>query len=172
VLFRTTQRVRDWLKVVDTKLLRDNAVQTDSNKEWYCNLFVIHRRKCLLFTHSTSLFSFLIAGVRQADARDFGNLFRSQAALALAAEGFTTNQIAYLLDTASDQIGKTENRSVLGSMNDFIHMGRFYASQVGTLEELDIQEINREMNVAPMSYIGMQSATRALRNLLQSANIE
>jgi hypothetical protein len=172
MLFRMTQRLRDWLKVADTKLLRDNAVQAESNKEWYGNLLVLHRRKCLLFTHSTSLFSFLIAGVRQADARDFGNLFRLHATGALAAEGMATNQIAYLLDAGPDQIGKTENRSVLGSMKDFAHMCRFYASQVSKFEQLSLDEINQAMNASLMSYLAMESATRTLRHLLKSASAE
>jgi hypothetical protein len=172
MLFRMTQRLRDWLKVADTKLLRDNAIQAESNKEWYGNLLVLHRRKCLLFTHSVSLFSFLVAGVQQADTWDFGNLFRLHATAALTAEGMTTNQIAYLIGVGPDQIGKTENRSVLGSMNDFAHMCRFYESQVSKLEQLNLNEINQAMNTAPMSYLAMESPTRALRNLLKSASIE
>jgi hypothetical protein len=98
VLFRMTKRVRDWLKIADLNLLPYGDAQTRSHIEWYCNLLIIHRRKCLLFTHSASLFSFLIAGVRQADVRNFGDLFRSHAASALGAEGITTSQIVYLLD--------------------------------------------------------------------------
>jgi hypothetical protein len=167
-----TKRVRDWLKVADLNPLPYGDVQTRSDKEWYCNLLLIHRRKCLLFTHSASLFSFLIAGVRQADVRNFGDLFRSHTASALAAEGIATNQIGYLLDAGPDQIAKAENRSVLGSMNDLARMCKFHADDVGSFERLNIDEINREMNVAPMSYIGMESATRMLKNLLKSASVE
>jgi hypothetical protein len=172
VLFRMTKRVRDWLKVADPNPLFYSDVQAHYHKEWYCNLLLIHRRKCLLFTHSTTLFSFLIAGVRQADARNFGDLFRSHAAAALVAEGITGGQIGYLIEAGPDQIVKAENRSVLGSMNDLARMCKFHADEVGSFERLNIDEINREMNVAPMSYIGMESASRMLKKLLKSVGVE
>jgi hypothetical protein len=171
VLFRMTKRVRDWLKVSDLILLSYSDVQTGSNKEWYCNLLLIHRRKCLLFAHSASLFSFLVPGVRQADVRNFGDLFRSHAASALAAEGIARSQIGYLLDAGPDQITKADNRSVLGSMNDLARMCKYYADDVGSFERLNIDKINREMNEAPMSYIGMESATRMLKNQLKSVSM-
>jgi len=164
--------MRDWLKVDDPNPLLYNGMQTGLDKEWYCNLIVIHRRKCLLFTHSASLFSFLIAGVRQADVRNFGDLFRSHAASALAAEGIATSQIGYLLDAGPDQIAKAENRSVLGSMNDLARLCKFHAENVGSFEWLNIDEINSEMNITPMSYIGMESAARMLKKLLKSASVE
>jgi hypothetical protein len=167
-----TRRVRDWLKVTDLTLPPYHDAQTRPDKEWYCNLLLIHRRKCLLLTHSASLFSFLIAGVRQADVRNFGDLFRYHAASALAAEGITANQIGYLLNADADQIAKAENRSILGSMNDIAHMCKFHAAEVGSFERLNVNEINREMNVAPMSYIGMESATRMLKKRLKSVGVE
>ena len=172
MLFRLTRRVRDWLKIADPKSLLYSNAQTGFDKEWYCNLLVIHRRKCLLFTHSVSLFSFLIAGVRQADVRNFGDFFRSHASSALAAEGISKSQIGYLLDAGPDQIAKAENRSVLGSMNDLARMCKFHSDSDGSFEWLKIDEMNREMNVAPMSYIGMESATRMLKKQLKSASIE
>jgi hypothetical protein len=167
-----TKRVRDWLKVANLILPPYGDAQTRHDKEWYCNILLIHRRKCLLFTHSASLFSFLIAGVRQADGHNFGDLFRYHAASALAAEGITMNQIGYLLEAGPDQIAKAENRSVLGSMNDFAHLCKFHAEDVGSFERLNIDEINWQMNVAPMSYIGMESATRMLRKQLKLISVE
>jgi hypothetical protein len=172
VLFRMTKRVRDWLKVADPNPLLNGDVQIHSHKEWYCNLILLHRRKCLLFTHSASLFSFLIAGARQADVRNFGDLFRFHAATALVAEGIATSQISYLIDAGPDQIAKAENRSVLGSMNDFARMCKYHADDIGSYENLNIDEMNHEMNEAPMSWIGMESANRMLKKQLKSVGVE
>jgi hypothetical protein len=57
-------------------------------------------------------------------------------------------------------------------MNDFAHMCKFHTNDVGSFERLNIEEINREMNIAPMSYIGMESATRMLRKQLKSVSVE
>ncbi len=96
----------------------------------------------------------------------------SHAASALAAEGITRSQIGYLFDAGPDQFAKAESRSVLGSMNDHARMCKFHADDIGSFERLNIDEINREMNVAPMSYIGMESATRMLKKQLKSVKFE
>ena len=150
----------------------DSFDQTQSEREWYCHLFFIHRKKCLLFTHPTTLFSFFIADIRADDLRNFANLFRAQATNAFKAEGLTPTQIAYLLDTGPDQIGKTVNRSVIGSMNDLIRMWKYYVDDAGRLETINVEELNKEMNKVPMSYIGMESSERALKRLLKAKRIE
>jgi len=171
MLFRATQRVRDWLKEQDESLSTDGETHSFTDKEWYCHMVVLHRRKCLLFTHSASLFSFLIAGVRQQTAAGFGRLFRANASSALTADGVTGTQIEYLIDSGPDRIVKTDNRAVLGSMNDLIRMWKLYAEGVQTLDELRVAEINCEFNEIPMSYIGMQGGAERLKEYLQSINI-
>jgi hypothetical protein len=146
--------------------------QTESEKEWYCHLFFIHRKKCLLFTHSPTLFSFFIADVRADDLRNFASLFRAQATNAFRGEGLTSTQIASLLDTGPDQMGKTANKSVIGSMNDLIRMWKYNVEDAGRLERINVEELNKEMNKVPMSYIGMESGERALKRLLKAKGIE
>jgi hypothetical protein len=150
----------------------DTFDQTKSDREWYCHLFFIHRKKCLLFTHSPTLFSFFIADIRADDLRNFGDSFRAQATNAFGAEGLTSTQIAYLLDTGPDQIGKTVNKSVIGSMNDLIRMWKYYVEEAGRLETIKVEEVNKEMKNVPMSYIGMESGERALKRLLKAKGIE
>jgi hypothetical protein len=44
-----------------------------SDDEWYLNLLWIDRRKCLLLTHSGTLFSVFRAGIRATDLRPLGD---------------------------------------------------------------------------------------------------
>ena len=44
-----------------------------SDGDWYLNLLWIERQKCLLLTHSGTLFSVFRAGVRVADLRPLGD---------------------------------------------------------------------------------------------------
>jgi hypothetical protein len=167
-----SQRAKDWLKKADQNLLVDIFDRSESDREWYCHLLFIHRRKCLLFTHSITLFSFLIADVRVADLRNFASLFRTQARNALTLEGVTPTQVAYLLDAGPDQVAKSINRSVIGSMNDMARMYKYYVEDAGSLGLLDVGELNREINKAPMSYIGMESGARALKDFLKARGVE
>ena len=56
-------------------LLGGRALLTElppSDDDWYLNLLWLDRRKCLLLTHSETLFSVFRAGVRAADLRPLG----------------------------------------------------------------------------------------------------
>ena len=150
----------------------DSFDQTQSEREWYCHLFFIHRKKCLLFTHSPTLFSFFIADIRADDLRNLAGLFRARATNAFIAEGLTPTQIAYLLGTGPDQIGKTVNRSVIGSMNDLIRMWKYYVEDARELGWIDFEEVNQRINKTPMSYIGMGSGARALKDMLKAKGVE
>src|SRR4029450_6244693 len=44
-----------------------------TDDDWYLNLLWIDRQKCLMLTHTGTLFSVFRAGVRRADLRPFGN---------------------------------------------------------------------------------------------------
>ena len=43
-----------------------------SERDWYANLLVIERRKCLLVTHAGTLFSVFVPDVRVAQLRPLG----------------------------------------------------------------------------------------------------
>jgi hypothetical protein len=124
----------------------------------------------LLFTQAKTLFSFLVPGVGHTAIRDFGNLFRSNATVALAAEGVSAQDIQKLIDNGPDFYAKSDNRSVLGSMNDHIRTSKFYLKYRGGYNNLNFTELGRELNIAPMKYIEMESARRYLMELLKSGN--
>jgi len=124
----------------------------------------------LLFTQAKTLFSFLTPGVGNAEIRDLGRLFRSKASIALAAEGVSAQNIQKLIDNGPDQYAKSDNRSVLGSMNDHIQTCKFYLKYRGGYDNLNFTQLDRELNIAPMKYIEMESAGRCLISLLNSGN--
>ena len=65
---------------------------------------------------------------------------------------------------------KSDNRSVLGSMNDHIRTCKFYLEYRGGFNNLNFTELGRELNKAPMKYIEMESAGRYLTALLKSGD--
>ena len=117
--FRCTEKLRKELGIT----LHDGmAPDVLPLGDWYCTLFFVDRRKCLLFTSSTTLFSVLVPGVRRADLANLGGLFRSEARRALSDAGCPPEAIAEWLVGPPDEIGKTVDRRVLGSMNDYLSM--------------------------------------------------
>ncbi len=86
---------------------------------WHANLLRIDRRKCILFTHDSTLFSFFVPGLKKPHFENFTEFFRQNLFKNLLRENFLQNQIEIVLDNHREIIiAKTNNRSVLGSMND------------------------------------------------------
>jgi len=90
------------------------------------------------------------------------NLFKN-----LLWENFPQNQIEIVLDEHREIIiAKTNNRSVLGSMNDLAFQLRYRIAAMGGLINIDLAELNHELNRIPMSAIKEVYSIYELRNLL------
>jgi len=170
MIFKCTNKVREILQIAIGDLNTIPEQSPDIIKLWYCNLFYLDRHKCLLFTQAKTLFSFLVPGVGNTEIRDLGRLFRSNASIALAAEGVSEQNIQKLIDEGPDTYAKSDNRSVLGSMNDHIRTCKFYLKYRGGYNNLNFAQLDRELNITPMKYIEMESAGRYLMSLLKSSN--
>ena len=67
MVVRCTKRMLDLLGRPASLADRDPA-----DDDWYLNLLWIDRRKCLLLTHTGTLFSVFLADIRSADVRPLG----------------------------------------------------------------------------------------------------
>ena len=165
MLFKCTLKVRKALKLRDQDLSIDIGKGGNEFNHWYCNMFFLDRRKCLIWMHGTTLFTVLAPGVYQNDFRQLGEVFRSRAKAVLAAtDGISEANINLLLDEGPDYFAKTDSRSVLGSMNDHI-LGCKYHAEAG-FESIDFTALNYNLNRTPMGAIGYKYASESLKFLL------
>lgn len=82
-------------------------------------------------------------------------------------ENILQNQIETVLDQHREiAISKTNNRSVLGSMNDLAYQLKYSISSVGGLPYVDLAALNRELNRIPMGAIEEIYSIYELRKLL------
>jgi hypothetical protein len=113
--------------------------------DWCVHVFFAARLKYLLFTHTTTLVSAVAParGVRSLAA--LSHCFAQAIQLQLARHGFAdvwTRQLAPELDQV--QIASIPNRSVMGSMNEFIFLGRHH------IEEGSVEDANLRLPETPM----------------------
>jgi hypothetical protein len=78
--------------------------------EWYANLLWLDRRKCVLFTHAETLFSFLVPDVLKADLANVGEFFMNHLEFELVTEELPLNCFGRL-DRDAVHIAKTRSRS-------------------------------------------------------------
>lgn len=136
---------------------------------WFANLLRLDRHKCVLFTQAQTLFSFLVPGVRKADLVDFRGFFLSHLGETLGAEGLSVAALPGI-DCDSCVVARTNNRSVLGSMNDLAVYCRCTIEAEGGLSHCDMARLQRQLNRVPLSAIGYGQAIDRLREVIHSAS--
>jgi hypothetical protein len=112
--------------------------------DWYANVFVVERRKCLLLVHAETLFSVLDVDVRVAQFDDLGTYVATRAVDALTSEGLTGTALGPT-DPAGLHIAKTASRGVLGHMTEMAFDAEYLIDSGGGLRVADIDDVNRQL---------------------------
>jgi hypothetical protein len=143
MLIRCTQKLLTELKIKPA----DVESPADSFWSWHANMFYIERRKCVLITNDTTLFSLFIPSLKKPDFQSFHYLFGQYLFKNMLYEQIPQNQIETVLDQCQKiDYGKTSNRSVLGSMNDQRYQLEYFIESMGGLAQTDVYELNHHIN--------------------------
>jgi hypothetical protein len=139
---------------------------------WYCNLIRLRRRRCLLFTHEQSLFSFVIYQFSKRDVANLLDLFRTHLGQAMRAESMSEDAIEALMSRIDGiEFGPTQSRSVLGSMNDIMFQFRFDVEEYFGFYEVSpvlLSEVTHRTNGMPMGAMGYARPDEEFPRLLQA----
>jgi hypothetical protein len=140
VIVRCTKKVLD--------LLGGRLVALDelpaSDEDWYLDLLWIDRRKCLLLTHTGTLFSVFRPNVRTADLRPLGPYVAEAVETELRVEHLALDTLGRL-QADHVRLAKTASRSTLGFMNQMTFDLRFQVARHGGLCGCDIDDLNRQL---------------------------
>ncbi len=115
-----------------------------ADDDWYLNLVWIERQKCLLLTHTGTLFSVFRAGVRVADLRPLGGYLVVAIETELHAEGLPLDTFSGL-EPDSVRLAKTASRSTLGFMNEMAFELGWIITDKGGLQRSDISDLNHAL---------------------------
>jgi hypothetical protein len=114
------------------------------HEDWYANVLVLDRRKCLLLTHSATLFSVFEPDVRARQLRSTRELVSALVQRELQEEHLPAHTFGDLGNEAL-VVAKTADRSVLGCMNDMAFLAEVTVGQSGGLASLDVRTLNRRL---------------------------
>jgi len=132
--------------------LADSVPQDSTLGEWCANLFFFQRKKCLIFTNTRTLFTFMSFGVNRARIKNLGELFCEGLGKALLDEGFDGALIQRLISECRDiEFGKANNKSILGVMNDHVLNTKWLVWEDGGLGKCDISRLIKQHNRTPFS---------------------
>ena len=148
-VLRCTRKLLKELRVSNDDLVDENE-SSERLGDWYANLLRIDRRKCVMFTNAATLYTFLVAGVLRKDFDRVGDLFRTHLRRTLAHDEYSATDIDLVLEEYDTLlVGRTRDRRVLGSMNDFAWAVETCIWKEGGLQRCDLEELNRWLKTHP-----------------------
>jgi len=151
MIIRCTQKLLSELKIKPVPV----ASSDDPFWCWHANMFYIERRKCVLITHDQTLFTFFIPALKKPDFQAFPHVFGQALFKNMLCEQIPQDEIETVLDQCREvEYGKTNSRSVLGSMNDLRFQLEYFIYDQGGLAQTDVYELNHRLNRTIMGAIG------------------
>lgn len=160
-LIRCTKKLQKEIGLKSKDLVEQEQA-TGHLGAWHANLLLIDRRKCVLFVNDKTLFNFIILGVKKAELAKLDDHFKSYLQCILADEGFS-NQIIKEYDIIG--FANTNNKSVMGSMNDLAFNYTISIQQDGGVNSCMLPQIIHRLNRMPMKALGYGQAIDALQSL-------
>ena len=164
MIIHCTQKLLAELKTKPTQ----GESASDPFWSWHAKVFHIERRKCVLITNDTTLFTIFIPALKKPDFELFHFVIGQHLFKNLLSENIPQRQIeAVLSECENIKYQKTNNRSVLGSMNDQKLQLEYLISAEGGLARTDIYELNQNLNRNLLSAIGHKHPIKMLKEKLE-----
>jgi len=135
--------------------------------DWYGYIFSIDRRKCILFINEPTLFVCFAAGVNKAQYRNIAQFFIEVLKSALRTTSFTAKETEFILRFHVDlTIGKTINRSTMGSLNNRVTDTKCMVKYYGGIEDCKDETVTTSLNKTPMKAIGYLNGFEKMKCLV------
>jgi len=165
MIIRCTQKLLAELKIRPIPEESEN----DPFWSWHANVFRIERRKCVLITNDTTLFAMFIPALLKPDFESFDFVIGEHLFKNLLYENIPQAQIeAVLSECRNIKYQKSNNRRVLGSMNDQRFQIEYRIAAEGVLARTNIYELNHSLNEVPFSAIKYRRPIVMLKEKLKN----
>jgi len=137
---------------------------------WHANMIHIDGKKCLLFVNDKTLFNFIVPDITRMQLRGLSEIFKSTLACVLSAEGVPERAKAKIMsECESIQYGNTNNKSVLGSMNDLAFHYKHHIQSEGGVHSHAVPSIIKKLNRMPMGALEYVFPIKALKAVYETA---
>lgn len=134
---------------------------------WHANLIEIAGSPAMLFANDQTLLNFFIDINPHGPVQRFQTNFVAMVSCLLADLGVRDTPREYLLqEYAEIGFAPTNNRRVLGSMNDLAFHYDYLVSEAGGIHSADIPKIIRDLNGMPMSMLPEGAPDRELKKVV------
>lgn len=158
MIIRLTQKLAKKLKVTPIALPRAPGPLAD----WTANLFNVGRTQYILLTNSASLYATVLPGRGLNSPQAFTDRAIATLLDQLSVEGYAGIIEQLIAHTAEIVFAKTDDRSLLGSMNDQVRCAMSYLERVGDTTS----NATSKLNAMPMGALDYRFPQEALEGLV------
>ena len=158
------------------KLLKELSVEQEEDviaqswiESWHANIFRINSRKCILVSNDATLYSLVFYPVNKSFIKKFQFYFNEHLFKTMLADNIPQALIEKVLAIGDEIIfTKTDDRRVLGSMNDFKQHIEALADMHNGLKNCSIFNIQKMLNTMPMRMLEYQTPIKAFMQKLEN----
>jgi hypothetical protein len=160
MIFRPSQKLAKKIKVAPTRVLPPDP---NPFADWSAHLFTADRAQYIILTHTASLYSTVMHGRGITCDSEFLERGLSCLREFMLDDGLECIYNEFIAPSSGTiQFSKSLNRSVTGSMNDFIYHAKMWL----TVRELSPYDTSFKLNEIPMSPLGYANPREVLTSLL------
>ena len=169
IQLRCTKKVQDFIGIKKDNLCEILECESVLGN-WMANMFIQDRRKVICFMNERTLLSFVLTGVTKAKAKKALESFPIGLSQLLTFEEIDSGVIEFLIqDTSKIEITATNNRKLLGNMNDLIYLYQSLITAEGGLGNCDMTSIIMNINRTPQLVLDWGNSITVTKTLLQYA---
>lgn len=150
--------------------ISENELRESYLGSWHANLIYIDRKKCILFVNDKTLFNFIVPDISRAQIRELSSIFRVNLECILASEDVPERTKTKIMsEYESIQYANTNNKSVLGSMNDLAFHYKYHIQSEGGVHSYAVPSIIKKLNHMPMGALEYVFPIVALKAVYENA---
>ena len=125
MIIRFTQKLATKIKAPKLEYLEPSE---EAILDWTANIFTAGKKQYILFTNSETLFSIIFPSAGINNSNKFIASLKNKLSEMFTLYRINSKVIDQLLDFNSIEFSKNKDKSILGSMNEFVFQIKFYMS--------------------------------------------
>jgi len=142
VILGTTRKLMDNLKTGFQNVV---VLNDKSFWDWHAHIFIYNRRKCVIAINNLTRYCIILYGLRAEHFKNFDSILLSAMRGTFIAEGFDNQKVDRYIEACGQVIcTKTYNRSIIGSLNDFLYLAEYKMAECD-LTKMNLVDLNRCM---------------------------
>jgi len=151
-----TERIRKRLKI---DLYEGQVISPNSIYSWHTGYYIYNRKLCLIVANDLTRYCVVLYGLKASDMKNFTLIFKQQLKRNLILDGISSVSINKYMEEADNSIfTKSSDRSVLGSINDYMVGLSYYIEDYIFDEVVNLDALNSKANkniCLPLEKVGL-----------------